>query len=83
MSPMYPTLYIFTPRHPAGKIKIPIDQLRTTVVKMDGKLLGNEESISALLQVGVECVHFVWGGGATTGTESALQVCTSLPLVWV
>jgi hypothetical protein len=34
-----------------GKIKIPIDQLRTTVVKMDSKLLGNEESISALLQV--------------------------------
>ena len=31
---------------------------------MDGKLLGNEESISALLQVsvnGVECVYLVWG----------------------
>ena len=40
----------------SGKIKIPIDQLRDTVIRMDGKQLGNEESVSALLQVRI----YVW-----------------------
>ncbi len=33
-----------------GKIKIPIDQLCSSVLAMDPRLMGNEETIAALIQ---------------------------------